>query len=232
MIDGVELKRTRIRRGLSVRALSHLTGVGIARINDAETGGDTSRFSIGELTLLSQALEVDIAQLLHQASPLQQAPSPEATPGAAQDAKTLCALLANQGERPTSRIKITIVCEHLGWTLDRFNAALDALEPALYDAGLGIHRRSGEISLIAQTPIPEDTIKGILNDSRVSGSASIITPGAVKILYQIWTGRFDAATAREPVRRQLSQLQNAGLIEVNESGGTVMSPRVDLPIHR
>lgn len=122
-LDGDAIREARVLSELSRRRLAHKTDIRIAQLVQIEQGAVCERLTLGALSRLAHALDVEPASLLATERPIPQSP--------AEDDVRIEALLAEVG-KGMNRDDLAYV---LGWDLERTQNALDALATRLAATG-------------------------------------------------------------------------------------------------
>ena len=103
-----------------------------------------------------------------------------------------------------------------GWTLDRLNTTLDALDARLRPAGLRIHRNAMGITIRPDTNNADQALERLADlDDDHDG----INHGTARVLYAIYTGDISSRETRGDHHVHIGALKNRGAININSSDG-------------
>lgn len=217
-VNGEVLRRARVARNLSQRALARDVNLRLGQLVAMEKSGHSDRLTLGALYKLADSLCVEPASLLTQQTAVRE-PAP--------DDVAVEALLATVG-KATNRDDIAWA---LGWDLERVNRALLALEQRLRASGQRLRRaKFGWFCLAAA-----DDVLGVdqaLNITRVTFSEHGITRDHARVLYRLAQGtRLSRThTGRPSARRTRNSnptgdLLRAGMLGIGEDG-VFLTPEV------
>lgn len=136
LIDGSRISELRRLAGLSQRALARLLGVAPMTMRRIEEDGGHGDLTLRFVARMAEVLGADLATLLPAAQPVEPLP----------DDRIVEAALVDLGRYTPSEE----LARALSWTLERTNAALEALETRLRPTGSILKRKRFEYMLGAR----------------------------------------------------------------------------------
>lgn len=210
IVDADRVRRRRAELGLTVRGLAKHLKVTGAVVTRLESGDNHPDLPLGLLVRLAEVLAVDLPTLL-----VQSRPACDAVPDADQDARTVGAALVADG----TLVPLGALAEAFDWTLQRTEAAIEALEARLPDVGMRVHRLRDQVAVVrAVEPISRAAL-GQLTRKHLHRTA--ISLSEARIVFRLASG----TPPRDPgnsERVAIGVLANAGLLEPDPAGAAEM----------
>lgn len=206
--NGDKVRERILELRISERELARRTGL----------GATTVRALLRRNELNTSAQVADIYRALHELAltpgELLDPPTPdEPDDSTDDDIDTLAGLLmADRTMHLPDRLALA-----LGWTLDRLDTTLTALDARLRPAGLRVHRNTMGITLRAATNTAAQAHQRLTDlDDDEDG----INQGTARVLYAIHTGDISSRETRNDHHVHLGALKNRGAINIGFGDGT------------
>lgn len=216
LIDPAVVRARRFELGVAERVLGDALGVEPGVIRRLERGHSQDQLTVSFVVDLAEALMLPIHHLLEQEDRPPEPPRDD-------DAATVGAVLARIGEHT----HVDVLADKLGWTVDRTDAALDALEGRLHAVGQTLGWTGDSLVRIAD----------LYNDETVR-AAEAVTAGRVatdgltladaKLLWAVALQNTRKTKANTLPVLNLRKLVAAGLVTVEPEGPWDLSTRVRL----
>ena len=222
LLNAALARRQRLSLGLSERDVAKRLGVSGQVISNLERGLNHDELTAALVCALASLLALPVTGLFtddptpgaRQAGRSDDAappdsdddgPSPADAAGAG-DVRQLGALLAREGVL----LPVTTLAAVLGWPLERVQAGLSALEPALTAAGQRLHRLGGDVKVVADaTELPTDTVETLTRRSFARRGMSL---AQARMLHRAWQGTLTGTEHGNAERVTLADLVNGGVI--------------------
>jgi transcriptional regulator with XRE-family HTH domain len=178
ILDVAELRRLRLKAGLSTRRMGRAVGVSASTIRGLESGANHEQLPLILVARLAEALEVTPQELFARAR--------DEPAMAGDDDRVVEAALQSRSGVTASYDLATC----LGWTLERVVRALDALDQRLEGTGTRLHRNSWQQRAIRPaTDLLSDDQQQALH--RLGPSERGLTQGTARVLLAAARGELD-----------------------------------------
>jgi len=193
------LRARRTELGLTSRALARAANVSMPLIKRLETTGDVATLQVGTLTMILEALSIDLADAVLQEE------APEIGDSII---KSVGGFLQEHGRGVTE----VDIARTLGLALAQVESALTALDVLLRPCGMRIHRNSSGVSVVPS--VRPDA--GSKSEREKARHLSNLNRSDVALLHRITSGRLLERTIGQTNNAtvNIQKLTGAGLVEV------------------